>query len=79
MMGVGYLWQNYFSEINYDHQLITLSAAASAVAFLLPALFITSRCARYGAPSPRNFERVLKLLLLAGAATVAVGPLAISH
>ena len=42
MMVVGYLWLNCFSEFIYNHRLSALSAAASAIAFLLPALFITS-------------------------------------
>src|SRR5262249_24979557 len=41
-MVLGYLWLNLFSDMNYDHGLAGLSAAASAVAFLIPALFITS-------------------------------------
>src|SRR5882672_6181680 len=41
-MVTGYLWLNYFSEFNYNHQLTGFSAAASAIVFLLPALFIRS-------------------------------------
>ena len=39
-MVVGYLWLNSYSEFVYNHHLTGLSAAASAVAFLLPVLFI---------------------------------------
>ena len=39
-MVLGYLWMNFFSEFVYNHQLTGLSAATSAAAFLLPALFI---------------------------------------
>lgn len=38
----GYLWLNCFSPFKYDHRTAGLSAAISAVAFLLPALFITA-------------------------------------
>jgi hypothetical protein len=41
-MILGYLWLNCFTDLNYNHRLAGLSAAASAVAFLLPALFISS-------------------------------------
>src|ERR1700712_646048 len=36
-MIAGYLWLNCFTDLNYDHKLAGLSAAVSAVAFLLPA------------------------------------------
>jgi len=32
---LGYLWLNHFSDLNYDHRLGALSAAASAIAFLV--------------------------------------------
>src|ERR1700722_12415557 len=41
-MVLGYLWLNCFSGRNYDHWIGALSAVVSAIAFLLPALFITS-------------------------------------
>ena len=41
-MITGYLWLNVFSEFVYNHALTGLSAAASAITFLLPALFIRS-------------------------------------
>jgi hypothetical protein len=72
-MVVGYLWLNYFSAFIYNHRLSALSAAASALAFLVPALFITSPLRQVWSPSQRNFNRLLNLLLLVGAATVAVG------
>ena len=37
-MVLGFIWLNTFSKFNYDHRLAGLSAAASAVLFLLPAL-----------------------------------------
>src|SRR5438067_13803637 len=41
-MILGYLWISTFSDLKYDHQLAELSAAISAVAFLLPVLLISS-------------------------------------
>ena len=73
MMVVGYLWLNYFSGFIYNHRLSALSAAASALAFLVPALFITSPLRQVWSPSPKNFNRLLNFLLLVGASTVAVG------
>src|SRR5262245_42243293 len=64
VMVLGYLWLNQFSGLSYNHRLSALSAAASAVAFLLPALFITSPLRQVWSPSPRNFNRLLNLLLL---------------
>lgn len=72
-MVVGYLWLNHFSEFIYNHRLSALSAAASALAFLLPALFMTSPLRQIWTPSSKNFDRLLNLLLLTGAVTVAIG------
>ena len=41
-MILGYLWLVAFSRFNYDHALATISAFGSALAFLVPALFVTS-------------------------------------
>jgi hypothetical protein len=69
-MVLGYLWLNCFSDLNYDHRLGGLSAAASAIAFLLPALFISSPIRqRYVVPA-KAFERLLTLSLVLGAATI---------
>jgi hypothetical protein len=70
-MVLGYLWLNCFSDLNYDHRLGGLSAAASAIAFLLPALFISSPIRqRYVVPA-KAFEHLLTLILVLGAATVS--------
>ena len=53
-MVLGYLWLNCFSDLDYDHRLGGLSAAASAVAFLIPALFISSPIRQRIAISPRH-------------------------
>jgi hypothetical protein len=73
MMVLGYLWLNQFSEFSYNHRLSALSAAASAIAFLVPALFIKSPLPQIWTPSAKNFDRLLHLLLATGAVAVAIG------
>jgi len=72
VMIAGYLWLNNFSEFGYNHRLSGLSAAASAVAFLLPALYRPS-LPRLLTLSPQAFERLLGGIVLIGAAAAAVG------
>jgi hypothetical protein len=72
-MILGYLWLNCFSDLNYDHRLAGLSAAASAVAFLLPALWISSPVRQIYTLTPRSFDRLLTSILILGIATIAVG------
>ena len=56
MMVVGYLWLNYFSDSFYNHRLSALSAAASALAFMVPALFITSPLRQIWSPLAEEFQ-----------------------
>jgi hypothetical protein len=72
-MILGYLWINCFSDFQYDHRLAGLSAAASAVAFLLPALFISSPVRQIFTMTPRSFDRLLTGILILGVATIAIG------
>jgi hypothetical protein len=72
-MLVGFLWLNFFSDYTYDHRTALLSAVTSAVAFLLPALFITSPIRRIGTMSLRTFDRLLTLIFLFCLAIVAAG------
>jgi hypothetical protein len=72
-MVVGYLWLNYFSDLDYDHRLLGLSAAASAIAFLLPALFIASPIRQIYAMTAAAFDRLLAVILLLAVTTIAVG------
>src|SRR5262249_24572894 len=74
-MVLGYLWLNLFSDLNYDHRLAGLSAAASAIAFLMPALFITSPLRQAYSIPALVFDRLLTAALFIGAATVAIGSL----
>lgn len=72
-MVFGYLWITSFSNFSYNREMAGLSAAASAVAFLLPALFITKPASWTLTISPRSFDRLLTTLLALSFATVAVG------
>jgi hypothetical protein len=69
-MVAGYLWLNFFSDFSYNHQLSGLSAAASAVAFLLPVLFISAPIRQVRPISAEAFDRLLMLILLLAFATV---------
>jgi hypothetical protein len=70
---LSYLWLNCFTDLNYDHWLAGLSAAASAVAFLLPALFISAPLQQVYVLSAAAFDRLLNFILLVAVATVAAG------
>jgi hypothetical protein len=72
-MILGYLWINSFSDWPYDHRVAGLSAAASAVTFLLPALFISAPVRQIGAMTPRSFDRLLTCLLILSVAIIAAG------
>jgi hypothetical protein len=69
-MVAGYLWINFFSDFSYNHQLAALSATASAIAFLLPALFIRAPIRQIRVLSPAAFDRLLMLILLFSVVTV---------
>jgi hypothetical protein len=71
-MILSYLWINCFSTLEYDHRLGGLSAAASAVAFLLPALLISSPIRQRYMLSRELLGRALIFILLFAAATLAV-------
>lgn len=71
-MVLGYLWLNCFSKFQYDHVLAGVSAAVSTVAFLLPALLVTSPIGRRYEMPERWFWRLLTLIVLLCAATSAV-------
>jgi hypothetical protein len=72
-MFIGYIWLSFFSDYTYDHRTALLSAVASAIVFLLPALFISSPIARTGTISLRAFDRLLTLIFLFCLVTVAIG------
>jgi hypothetical protein len=72
-MILGYLWLVAFSRFNYDHALATISAFGSALAFLVPALFITSPIRQRYTLSQRAFENLLSSILIFAAIVVGVG------
>jgi hypothetical protein len=71
-MITGYLWISFFSDYSYGHRTALLSAAISAVAFLLPALFITSPIKQIGTVSLKTFDRLLGLIFLLCLITIIV-------
>jgi hypothetical protein len=71
-MVLGYLWLNFFSDFDYDHWSAGLSASVSAVAFLLPALFIASPIKQVYVLSEDALERILRLVPLFTLAVIAL-------
>jgi hypothetical protein len=74
-MILGYLWIIEFSRFYYDHRLAAASAFASALAFLLPALFITSPIKQTFVLSARTLDHLLSGILILAATIIAVGAL----
>jgi hypothetical protein len=72
-MILSYLWLNCFSDLNYDHRMAGLSAAASAVAFLLPTLLISFPIRQTFILSTRMLALLLGLIIILAVATIAVG------
>ena len=69
---LGYLWLVEFSQLAYDHPKAAVSMFLSGVAFLVPALFITSPIRQRIVLSARAFEIMLFYILVLGAIIVAV-------
>ena len=72
-MIVGYLWLAPFSRFQYNHALTMVSAFVSAVAFLVPALFITAPIRSRLVLSRRAFDNLLSGILILAAAVIASG------
>lgn len=72
-MVLGYLWLNCFTDLTYDHRLAGISAAVSAITFLVPALFVASPIRQILVLSDKAFDRGLILILLFGGVIVAAG------
>jgi hypothetical protein len=72
-MILGYLWIVGFSTFQYDHTLASISAFVSAVAFLIPALFVNSPIRQRFVLSERVFDNLLSAIVIFSAATIAVG------
>jgi len=71
-MILGFIWLSTFSKFNYDHRLAALSAAVSAVLFLLPALLINAPLRQRFVLSPRALEHLLKFILVLALGTLVV-------
>ena len=69
-MVLGFIWLNTFSKFDYDHRLAGLSAAVSAVLFLLPALSINAPVRQAFVLSPRAVELLLKSILVLSLGTI---------
>jgi hypothetical protein len=74
-MALGFLWIAEFSLYNYDHAAASISAMVSTVAFLIPALFLTSPIRQRFVLSARSFDRLLSLILVFAACIIAIGAL----
>ena len=74
-MILGYLWLLEFSRFHYDHTLAAVSAFVSGLAFLVPALFITSPIRKKFILPARAFDYLLSLILILAAAVIAAGAL----
>jgi hypothetical protein len=73
MMALGYMWLNSFSDLHYDHTLYGISIATSTIAFILPALFISSPIKQAFVLSKRGSGRALTFILVAATGAVAAG------
>ena len=74
-MILGYLWIVEFSKFQYDHTLAGISAFVSALAFLVPAMFIASPIKQGFTLSARALDMLLSSILILAAAVIAVGAL----
>jgi hypothetical protein len=75
-MIAGYLWLVDFATSHYDHRLGAASAFVSAVAFILPALFISPPVRLWPVLSERALDRLLVLILILAAAIIGFGAFA---
>jgi hypothetical protein len=72
-MTLGYLWLAAFSQFHYNHIWAGFSAFVSALAFLVPALFVTAPIRQRFVLSARSLDRLLSLILIFATAIIAVG------
>lgn len=72
-MILSYLWLNCFSNLNYDHRAAGISAALSAIAFLLPAVLISFPLRRTYVLSTSMLDLILGVIIILAMATIAVG------
>jgi hypothetical protein len=72
-MILGYLWLAAFSQFHYNHTLASVSAFVSALAFLVPALFVAPTIRQRFVLSARALDHLLSLILIFAAAIIAIG------
>ncbi|MEH2536442.1 MULTISPECIES: hypothetical protein [unclassified Bradyrhizobium] len=70
-MILGYLWLIEFSLLPYNHSLAIISIFTSALAFLAPALFVTSPVRTRLGLSARGFDLLLSAILIFAAISIA--------
>ncbi len=70
---LGYLWLIEFSTFHYDHRAAAISAFASGIAFLIPALFLNSPLPRYFVLSANQLKILLRAILLGSIAVLIIG------
>lgn len=71
-MVLGYVWMSFFSTYDHDHTAARLSAMASAVAFLLPALLMSAPLRWRWTLSEEAFDRLLLALFFVCLGTVLI-------
>jgi hypothetical protein len=69
---VGFVWLSYFSAFPYDHAAARISAIASIVAFLVPAMWLKPVLKKRIALTPAMFDRTVMALLLLSGITLAI-------
>jgi hypothetical protein len=69
---IGFVWLSYFSLFPYDHTVARISATASIVTFLIPALFFKPNINNRSFVTVATFERIVKAMFLFSAITLAL-------
>jgi hypothetical protein len=72
-MILGFLWLVQSTKLNYDHTLAAVSAFISAVAFLVPALFITWPIRQRFVLPRQALDNLLSFILILAAVIIAAG------
>jgi len=70
---LGFVGLSWFTSFEYDHQAARISAVASIIAFLFPALSVSVPFQSRVRISPDVFHRLLGILLIAATATIIIG------
>jgi hypothetical protein len=70
---LGYLWLVAFSTFPYDHRTAAISAFASGIAFLVPALFVGSRPPRLLTLTARQLDALLAAIVVLSIVVLVIG------